>query len=587
MVDIKRRTIPELMPQLGLTSPLLERIYAARGITAASTLETQLSSLLPFTELKDIHLATARIEAALRAQEHIMIIGDFDADGATSTALAVAALKAMGAKQVSFLVPNRFVFGYGLTPPLVDLAKDTEPKLIITVDNGISSIEGVSHAKKLNIDVLITDHHLAGETLPEACAIVNPNQPGDHFPSKALAGVGVIFYVMLALRRHLQASGWFEQNALEVPNMAQFLDLVALGTVADVVPLDQNNRILVHQGVKRIQQGFARPGIQALIEIASRDPKRLRPSDLGYAIAPRLNAAGRLDDMSLGISCLLSESYAIAKPLVMQLDMLNEERRLIEHDMKIQAFSALDALKTHLKEEHLPAGICLMDPAWHQGVIGILAGRLKEVYHRPVIVFAQVSDTEMKGSARSVNELNIRDVLAQINQDNPGLITKFGGHAMAAGVSLTPEAFLKFKHCFAEEVAKHLPLERCKGEIWTDGPLHAHELTLDTAKLLETAGPWGSQFPEPMFEGKFQIVQQRIVGQKHLKLTLKPLDTEQYIDAIAFNVNLESWPNHRARSLFAVYTLDLNVYQQVTRLQLIVQHLEAAHTSVEETMSEA
>jgi single-stranded-DNA-specific exonuclease len=573
--------MPTIMPNLGLTSPLLERIFAARGITTASTLENQLSALLPFSELKDIHLATARIEQALRAQEHIMIIGDFDADGATSTALAVSALKAMGAQHVSFLVPNRFVFGYGLTPPLVDLAKETDPKLIITVDNGISSIEGVSHARALNIDVLITDHHLAGESLPEACAIVNPNQPGDLFLSKALAGVGVIFYVMLALRRHLQDAGWFEQEKLEVPNMAQFLDLVALGTFADVVPLDQNNRILVHQGMKRIQQGLARPGIQALIEIAGRVQKSLRPADLGYAIAPRLNAAGRLDDMSLGISCLLSESYAIAKPLVVQLDALNDERRLIEHDMKIQAFAALDSLKTQLKEEDLPAGLCLMDPTWHQGVIGILAGRLKEVYHRPVIVFAQVSETEMKGSARSVSELNIRDVLAQINQDNPGLITKFGGHAMAAGISFNPDSFLKFKQCFAEEVAKHLPIERCKGEIWTDGPLASHELTLDTARLLEEAGPWGSQFPDPVFEGEFHIIQQRIVGQKHLKLTLKPLDGEQYIDAIAFNVNLNHWPNHRARSLYAVYTLDLNVYQQITRLQLIVQFLEAVQVPVE------
>lgn len=580
MVQIKRRIIPADLTHLAHFSPLLQRLYGARGITQPALLEHEFSALLPYSALKGIDKATTRIEQALRAQEHIMIIGDFDADGATSTALAVSALKAFGAERVSFLVPNRFVFGYGLTEALVDAAQVSQPQLLITVDNGISSVEGVRHANALGIDVVITDHHLAGESLPDATAIVNPNQPDDHFKSKSLAGVGVIFYVMLALRRHLTDTGWFESKGMPIPNMAQFLDLVALGTIADVVPLDQNNRILVQQGLKRIRQGFARPGIQSLIEIAGRDHRRLRSADLGFAVGPRLNAAGRLDDMSLGINCLLSESHDMAKPLALHLDGLNDERRLIEQDMKAQAFVALDSIKDHLKEEHLPAGLCLMDPAWHQGVIGILAGRLKEKYHRPVIVFAEISEVELKGSARSVADVNIRDILAQINQDHPHLITKFGGHAMAAGLSISPASLEKFKICFAEEVSKHYPIERCKGEIWTDGPLAAGELTLDTAQLLEQSGPWGAQFPEPMFEGEFEIIQQRIVGQKHLKLTLKPLDGMQYVDAIAFNVHLEEWPNYRARTLRAVYTLDQNVYQQITRLQLIIQHLEAAQIPV-------
>jgi single-stranded-DNA-specific exonuclease len=540
----------------------------------AASLERQLSALHPYSELKQIDVATTRIAQALIEGEHIIIIGDFDADGATSTALAVSALRRMVAKQVSFLVPNRFVFGYGLTKALVDEASKSQPQLIITVDNGISSLEGVSHAHSMGIEVVITDHHLAGDALPEACAIVNPNQPGDLFPSKALAGVGVIFYVMLALRRHLTQSGWFENQGIEVPNMAQYLDLVALGTVADVVPLDQNNRILVHQGLMRMRQGMARPGIQALMEVSGREHTRLRSSDLGFALAPRLNAAGRLDDMSIGIACLLSDCVETAKSLAMQLDTLNDERRVIEAGMKIQAFAALQSLSAQLKEAQLPAGLCLQDESWHQGVIGILAGRLKEVYHRPVIVFAKVSESELKGSARSVHDVNIRDVLAQINQDHPDLIMKFGGHAMAAGISIHPSYFNQFQTCFAEEVGKLLPIERCRGEILTDGFLKSEELTLSTANMIDEAGPWGQMFPEPIFEGVFYIVQSRIVGQKHLKLTLKPVDGEQYIDAIAFNVNVEVWPNHRASCLHAVYALERNVYQQISRLQLVISHME-------------
>ena len=561
--------------KLGSIPAILQRIYSARGVSAEEELEKELTSLLPFTGLKDIDLAAKRIETALRNQENIKIIGDFDADGATSTALAVSALSALGAKNVSFLVPNRFVLGYGLTKELLDVAKKDKPKLLITVDNGISSLEGVNYANELGIDVLITDHHLAGDVLPSATAIVNPNQPNDSFPSKALAGVGVIFYVMLAVRRRLQDTDWFTLNNIKVPNMAQFLDLVALGTVADVVPLDRNNRILVYQGVKRIKQGLIREGIKALIEIAGRNFSTLSAADLGYVIAPRLNAAGRLDDMSLGIECLLSNEPAKARKLSQKLNELNDERKLIEQEMKVQAFAAMDELQKSLKEVSMPAGICMMDPSWHQGVIGILAGRLKEVYHRPVIVFSQVSEVELKGSARSVKDINIRDVLAQINALHPNLITKFGGHAMAAGVSMPLESFALFKESFENEVAKILPLEKCSHELWTDGPLSHAELTLDTAKILEEGGPWGAQFPEPVFEGEFYIVQQRIVGDKHLKLSLQPVDGKQYIDAIAFNVNLDEWPNHRARVLRAVYILNENVYQNIARLQLVLQHFEA------------
>lgn len=582
---IKQRALPNILPELPHLSPLLARIYAARGVTGSTALDSSLGALLPFSDLMGIDVATQRLAKALQDQEPIMVIGDFDADGATSTALAVSALRAIGAHHVDFLVPNRFVFGYGLTPELVRFAAQKSPRLIITVDNGISSVEGVAEANALGIDVLVTDHHLAGETLPAACAIVNPNQPGDLFSSKALAGVGVIFYVMLALRRHLQDLGWFQAQGLQVPNMAQFLDLVALGTVADVVPLDQNNRILVYQGLLRIQQGLSRPGITALIEIASRVPKQLRTSDLGFAIAPRLNAAGRLDDMSIGIMCLLSQSKDEAKALAFQLDALNEERRQIEQDMKAQAFAVLDALTTRLKSQRLPVGLCLMDPHWHQGVIGILAGRLKEHYHRPVIIFAKVSETELKASARSVSEVNIRDVLANIDKDHPGLIRKFGGHAMAAGVSLEPANFEKFKASFEAEIEQWISAERLQGEIWTDGELLHEEMCLEIAQLLQSAGPWGQQFPEPWFEGTFSILQQRLVGQRHVKFLLKQLNGESIFDAIAFNVDLSRWPNHRATALKAVYALDVNVYQGISRLQLLIHYLEEAKEVFHESIA--
>ncbi|MCX7119637.1 MAG: single-stranded-DNA-specific exonuclease RecJ [Legionellales bacterium] len=576
---IKRRQL-SAVNSLEHLHPVLQRIYSARGITDVAELNRDLQSLLPFDTLLDMDKACERLALALEQQQRILVIGDFDADGATSTALAVTALRALGAQYVDFLVPNRFEFGYGLTPGIVAVAQSKNPQLIVTVDNGISSFEGVDAANAAGIDVLITDHHLPADTLPAACAIVDPNRNDDPFPSKSIAGVGVIFYVMIALRRHLQTRGWFEAQQMAVPNMSQFLDLVALGTVADVVGLDQNNRILVSQGLQRIRKGMARPGIGALITVAGRVADRLRESDLGFAIAPRLNAAGRLDDMSLGIECLLSESSEQAQALAQRLDTLNTERRKIETEMKGQALAALEQLVLTVESGGLPSGLCLFDPGWHQGVIGVLAGRLKERYHRPVIVFAQVSATELKGSARSVVGLNIRDVLATIDKSNPGLIDKFGGHAMAAGLSLHIDALPAFKAAFSAQIAALLSRESLDANITlTDGALDQKDLTQDLAKLLHEAGPWGQLFPEPLFDNVFEVLDQRLVGQHHLKLTLSFPPNGAPLDAIAFQVDTKMWPNHRAKWIHAVYKMDMNTYQGRSRLQLILLDFQATETA--------
>lgn len=566
---IKQRFLPAVSLNLPTVPDVLKRIYATRGITDESQLDKQLQTLLPFSSLKGIQEACLRLEKAFRAQQRILIIGDFDADGATSTALGLTALRTLGAKHVEYLVPNRFEYGYGLTPAIVEVANKWKPDLIITVDNGIASFEGVERANQLGIDVLITDHHLPAETTPNACAIVNPNQHGCTFPSKSIAGVGVIFYVMLALRRHLSNTQWFTDMNIPEPNMASFLDLVALGTVADVVGLDQNNRIMVNQGMARIKQGQCRAGIKALIEIAGRDYSRLRESDLGFAIAPRLNAAGRLDDMALGIECLITTDAAQAKNFCIQLDELNQERKQIETEMKEQAMLALEKLS--FNTDKLPIALCLFDKTWHQGVIGILAGRMKEKYHRPVIAFAAVNESELKGSARSVSDLNIRDVLAAIDKDHPGIIIKFGGHAMAAGLSIHPDSLTAFKEALVAEVNKHLDLSQCEGELLTDGPLQPEELNLETAQILAQAGPWGQQFAEPVFDNVFEILDQRLVGQNHLKMTLCVSKEGQTVDAIAFNVDLKSWPNHRVKYVHAAYKLDINYFQGRTRLQLLIQ----------------
>lgn len=555
--------------------PTLQNIYATRGIRSMNDLERGLEHLLPYHELMGIEAGTACLLSALREQQRILIVGDFDADGATSTALAVSALAAMGAQQVDFLVPNRFKYGYGLTPEIVQVAAARQPHLIITVDNGISSCEGVAAAKSLGIKVLITDHHLAGPQLPDADAIINPNQPGDAFRSKNLAGVGVIFYVMLALRATLREQGWFIQQKITEPNMTQFLDLVALGTVADVVPLDKNNRILVHQGLQRIQAGKCRLGLLALLAVSQRQADRITSADLGFAVAPRLNAAGRLDDMSLGIACLLSNNQSAALAMAEQLNTLNLERRDIENTMQEQALAAIAQLQLDSKNQ-LPLGLCLFEPNWHQGVIGIIAGRIKELFHRPVIAFASVSPLEIKGSARSIPNVHIRDVLESIATKHPHLMSKFGGHAMAAGLTLELQHYPAFCHAFDQEVCKHISADDIQGKIYSDGELMPDDLHIQFAQILRSAGPWGQHFPEPLFDGHFKLLEQRIVAGKHLKLRLEHKMSNHYIDAIAFGVDLTRWPNEQIKEIKAAYKLDINEYRGSQSVQLLIEHLEPA-----------
>jgi single-stranded-DNA-specific exonuclease len=557
--------------------PVLQRIYLARHVTTAQELEQSLDQLIAPAQLKGIDQATALLADALQRQRRMLIVADFDADGATSCALALRALRSLGARDVRYLVPNRFEYGYGLTPEIVALASRQSPELIITVDNGISSLEGVAEARRRGIDVLVTDHHLPGAALPMATVIVNPNQPDDSFPSKNLAGVGVIFYVMLALRAHLRGSGWFAQQNIPEPNLARLLDLVALGTVADVVPLDVNNRILVAQGLKRINQGNPCAGIAALLRVAGRAPQRVTAMDLGYVVGPRLNAAGRLTDMSLGIECLLTDDPASAQAMAEKLDALNRERRAIEATMQKQAFAAIASL--HLDMAALPRGLCLFDESWHQGVIGLVASRIKEHTHRPVIAFAPVSDSEIKGSARSVPGLHIRDALDAVAARHPHLLSRFGGHAMAAGLTLLRIHLDDFREAFDEEVSRHLSDGDLQGKIVSDGELTGEELTLPVAELLRASGPWGQGFPEPVFDGCFDVVSQRVVGEKHLKLTLRAPHHAKALEAIAFNSVREGQAVTYSR-IRTAYKLDVNEYQGYRSLQLIIEHMENADATV-------
>ena len=569
MKKIITRKVPENVPLLH-QHPLLNRIYAARGVTSASELDYDLARLLPYNLLKGIQPAVECLAQALQEQQRVLIVGDFDADGATSTALAVLALKALGLKNISYLIPSRFDFGYGLTPEIVAVAAKQQPQLIVTVDNGITSVDGVKAAKTLGIKVLVTDHHLPGDELPEADAIVNPNQHGDQFLSKHLAGVGVIFYLMIAVRSHLRDIGWFASQNIPAPNLAQFLDLVALGTVADVVNLDHNNRVLVAQGLQRIRSGKCRMSIKALLAITKRNFENTLASDLGFVIAPRINAVGRLDDMSIGVECLLTEDVERARSIAKQLDALNNERRGIEEDMRRQAARILDDLQL---QQDLPSGLCIFEETWHQGVLGILASRLKDKLHRPVIAFTAISETEIRGSARSIDSVHMRNVLNKISLQNPGLITRFGGHAMAAGLSLGRESYEMFVQVFATEVEQHMVLADLDGYAYTDGGLPAEYFNIATAELLRDSGPWGEGFPEPAFFDEFILVNQRLVGQKHLKLTLRPLETDQEVDAICFNINLNIWPNFRSAKAKLVYRLGINEYMGRRSLQLMVDEL--------------
>lgn len=570
---IVRRVVPEHYHELASAlPPLAARICASRGIAHLDELQHTLDRLPPFTQLHGIEVATDLLTQALEQRERILVVGDFDADGATSTALALRALRLMGAMQVEFLVPNRFEYGYGLTPEIVAVAAERQPDLIVTVDNGISSLEGVAAARTRGIKVLITDHHLPAAELPTADAIVNPNQPGDEFPSKALAGVGVIFYVMLALRSRLRAMGWFERRGIAEPNLAQLLDLVALGTVADVVPLDRVNRILVAQGLARMRSGEISPGLLALLEVAGRQSARLVASDLGFVIGPRLNAAGRMDDMSLGIRCLLSETLTAARPLAQTLDQLNQERRGVEEDMKEQALEELRRM--HLEERaDLPLGLCLYDPSWHQGVVGILASRIKDRLHRPVIAFTNSGADEIKGSARSVPGLHIRDVLDAVAAQYPGLLVKFGGHAMAAGLTLRRAALDSFRLAFDAEVKRQLGPQPPAHELLSDGVLTAQEAGLELAEKLRFLAPWGQGFPEPLFDGVFDIVQQRVVGERHVKLLLRWSGDKATVDAIAFHADLGQWQGICGQVRLA-YRLDVNEFRERKTIQLIIEYME-------------
>ena len=569
---ILRRPSPDTTPDWGQNlPPLLRRLYAARGVTSDDQLTYTLKHLASPMDLRGVDRAVALLAEAITSQQRVLVLGDFDADGATSTAVAMLGLGMLGLNDIDFRVPSRFSDGYGLTPGIIHRLRDEGalPDLLVTVDNGISAVEGVRAARELGIRVVVTDHHLAGETLPEADAIVNPNQPGCPFLSKNAAGVGVMFYVLTALRKHLREQGLLPEPQ---PNLGNLLDLVALGTVADVVPLDHNNRIFVEQGLRRIRQGEARPGILALLEVAGRDHSEITSTDLGFVVGPRLNAAGRLDDMSVGIACLLTDSRDEAQRLARELDTFNRERRTIEKDMKTQAQDLLASMSLDI--EGLPWGLALFDTDWHQGVIGILAARIREQTHRPTIAFAPDDNGEdIKGSARSIPGLHIRDVLAVVDARHPGMMKKFGGHAMAAGMTLSRGDLDAFSDAFDRAVRDTLRAEDLEAAITTDGPLSPDELHLETATLLKRAGPWGQHFPEPLFDGNFRVVSQRIVGENHLKLVLQPEEGGAIIDGIAFNTGPEV-PDYTRTGARVVYKPDANTFRGRTNLQLLVDYLE-------------
>ncbi len=541
-------------------TPLLNRLFSARGITDDSQLDHSLSGMIEPDAMLGLDGAAQLLMAAVTGSQQILIVGDYDADGATSSALMVSVLREMGAESVNYLVPNRFDYGYGLTPEIVQAARQFEPDLIVTVDNGISSIEGVACARQLGMKVLITDHHLPGTELPLADAIVNPNQPGCAFASKALAGVGVAFYLLSMLRRRLRSADWFATKGIAEPNLADHLDLVALGTVADVVELDHNNRILVSEGVRRIRAGRARPGINALLRQSGAEVRDMTTRDLAFGVGPRLNAAGRLDDMSLGIECLLAD-VGRAEELALHLDGMNRDRKAIETEMRSQAEEALDTGIDATK-----VGVTLYRSSWHEGVIGIIASRIKDKIHRPVIAFADTSGEELKGSGRAIPGLHMRDVLDTIAAHNPGLVTKFGGHAMAAGLSLNARDLPRFAAAFDEEARRRLSETDLENVLLSDGEVD-QQLDLALARAVTEAAPWGQGFPEPVFDGVFEVVDQRIVGERHLKLKLRPSEEQQILEAIAFNhpFLLET------RKLRLAYRLDVNRFRGSESLQLIVE----------------
>ncbi|EAB9909254.1 single-stranded-DNA-specific exonuclease RecJ [Salmonella enterica subsp. enterica serovar Javiana] len=569
--QLRRREADETAELPADLPPLLRRLYASRGVRSARELERSVKGMLPWQQLSGIDNAVEILYNAFREGIRIIVVGDFDADGATSTALSVLGMRALGCDNISYLVPNRFEDGYGLSPEVVDQAKARGAQLIVTVDNGISSHAGVAHAKTLGIPVIVTDHHLPGDTLPDAEAIINPNLRDCEFPSKSLAGVGVAFYLMLALRTFLRDKGWFDERNIAPPNLAELLDLVALGTVADVVPLDANNRILTWQGLSRIRAGKCRPGIKALLEISNRDPQQLAASDLGFALGPRLNAAGRLDDMSVGVALLLCDNLGEARVLASELDALNQTRKEIEQGMQAEAIILCEKLER--SSETLPGGLAMYHPEWHQGVVGILASRIKERFHRPVIAFAPAGDGTLKGSGRSIQGLHMRDALERLDTLYPDLMIKFGGHAMAAGLSLEEHKFEQFQQRFGELVTEWLDPALLQGEVISDGPLSAAEMSMEVAQLLRDAGPWGQMFPEPLFDGRFRLLQQRLVGERHLKVMVEPVGGGPLLDGIAFNIDTTCWPDNGVREVELAYKLDINEFRGNRSLQIIIDDI--------------
>ncbi len=576
---LKRREAPvpsdsllndELKPTV--SHPVLKRILASRGCdTGALISDRNLSSLIKPDSLKGIVEATKLLSDAILQNKKIVILGDFDVDGATSTVLMLNALKDFGYDHTDYVVPNRFDYGYGLSLDIIPLIEMKEPDLLVTVDNGISSIDGVNKAKEKGWQVLITDHHLPADEVPAADAIVNPNQPGCDFPSKNLAGVGVVFYIMIALRAKLNEIGWFKMQGLPLPTLSKYLDLVALGTVADVVPLDENNRLLVYFGLKRIRKGCTGYGIKALCDVAQRSLPHLTSSDLGFALGPRLNAAGRLDDMSLGIQCMLSNDPWQAKTIAIQLNELNKMRREIEGDMKQEAEAYINLL---LHREKLPEGLVLYEENWHQGVVGILASRVKETFNRPVIAFAKAGEETLKGSGRSISGLHLKDVLDRIAAKYPSMIDKYGGHAMAAGLTICSTQLAGFRAAFEAEIASQVSPEMLQGYLYTDGALTADELNLNLAQLLEEAGPWGQAFPEPIFDGCFHVVHKKILAERHLKLVLAPKEKNKpVVDAIAFNLTPEQLA-YNWEFVNMAYKLNINRFKGATSLQLMAEYLE-------------
>ena len=548
--------------------PVLDRIFASRGILTVNDLDRSLTALHSPEGIPDILIAAERLVEAMVSQEKIVVVGDFDADGATSVALCILCMKAFDYEHIDYIVPNRFEFGYGLSPEIVDLATTLNPKLILTVDNGTSSIEGVDYANSMGLDVVITDHHLPSEIRPNAYALVNPVLPESTFPSKSMAGVGVAYYLMGVVRRLLRERDWFETRRSE-PNLADYLDLVALGTIADVVPLDKNNRALVHNGIRRIRAGRCRPGIKAIAEIAGRDLSFLSSQDLGFSIGPRLNAAGRLDDISTGIQCLLEDDFTKAQTIASALNQLNKERREIEGEMVSQARSLISNLDPNSSRH----GLAIYHKSFHQGVVGILAGRMREKTNRPVIAFADDVETmkgELKGSARSIEGLHIRDLLDQIAASNPGLLLKFGGHAMAAGLSIKKVHFERFSVIFDKLVKASVDPDFLNKRIVSDGQLDSDELSLELVTAIEDAGPWGNEFPEPVFDGQFDLVSQRVVGQEHLKLVLTKDD--RLMDAIAFR---QEYLHDSPSRVHVVYKPQINRYAGAETLQLLVEYIRA------------